>query len=52
MKTLVTALVLSLTPAMALAWCSGYGQSTTANQCGEGQTWDADAEACVAITTS
>jgi hypothetical protein len=51
-KTLLAALALSVTPAIAMAMCSGYGHSETANQCGQGQAWDAAAEKCVAVTTS
>lgn len=52
LKTLLATLALSLTPAVAMAMCSGYGHSDTANQCGSGQVWDLDAEKCVAVTTS
>lgn len=52
LKTLLAALALSVTPAVAMAMCSGYSHSDTANQCGVGQVWDANAEKCVASTTS
>ena len=52
LKTLLAALALSISPAVAMAACSGYGHSDTVNQCGAGQMWDIDAEKCVAITTS
>ncbi len=47
MKTCLTALVLSLAPAMAMAAC---GYDRTAMSCADGATYDADQQRCVPTT--
>lgn len=50
-KTTLVALVLALSPGLAFASCSGM-MHQTASTCGEGQVWDAAAQACVTPQTS
>ncbi|SFR53856.1 hypothetical protein [Litoreibacter janthinus] len=49
-KTLLAALALTLTPAIASAECA-FGQHKQAASCQAGSTWDAEKGACVAQPT-
>ncbi|MGB8622468.1 MAG: hypothetical protein WCD16_06595 [Paracoccaceae bacterium] len=50
-KTVFAALILALTPALAMAEC-GWKHQINANQCAEGQTFDAATGTCVEQTSS
>lgn len=53
MKTLLTALTLTLLPGFAFAMgCSSFGHTTASMSCAEGMTFDAETETCVPISTS
>ena len=47
MKMLLTALILGLAPALAIAECN---HDRTAMSCADGMTYDAESHGCVAIT--
>lgn len=53
MKTLLTALVLTVLPSLAMAMGCGFSHTTTTAQisCADGTTYDAASESCVPITT-
>jgi len=52
-KTTLAALILALSPGMALAYgCSGAMQDRTASACTDGEVFDAESGACIAPTTS
>lgn len=50
--TLLAALAISVSPAVALAACTGHAKDDTAMSCAEGTTFDAEAGRCVPQTTS
>jgi len=52
LKTLLAALALTVTPAIAMAECSWGKQEQMTMSCTEGTQWDADAQTCVPTTTS
>ncbi len=52
MKIAVVTFVLSVTPAIAFASCSGGYKATTASECAGGQMWDATVQACVDVVNS
>ncbi len=52
MKILLTAVTLTLVPGLAMAQCNWMKSTDTAASCAEGFAWDAEARACVAVTTS
>lgn len=47
-KILLAAVALAFSPAVAMAACASHSQS--ANQCAQGQVWNAETQQCV--TTS
>ncbi|MEX5729316.1 hypothetical protein Ga0609869_002669 [Rhodovulum iodosum] len=51
-KTIVSALILALAPTLALAGGCGWEKKMNANQCAEGQTFDATNGTCVDQATS
>ena len=53
MKTLLSALALTVLPSLAFAACSGFGHSTTAQMtCADGMVYDADTQSCVPVASS
>ena len=54
MKTLLSALALTVLPSLALAMgCSGYSHTTIAQMtCADGMVYDADAQNCVPVASS
>jgi hypothetical protein len=46
----LAALLLAVLPVAASAMCTGDGHKMSTSVCGEGQTWDSDAQACVDTT--
>ncbi|MDJ1009517.1 MAG: adenylosuccinate lyase [Paracoccaceae bacterium] len=54
MKTLLTALALTVLPGLAFAMgCAGYDHTTTAQMsCADGTVYDADTRACVPVASS
>jgi len=53
MKTLLSALALTVLPGLAFAGCSGVSHSTTAQMsCADGMVYDSEAQACVPVASS
>ncbi len=52
LKIAVTALVISLSPAIASAMCSSIAPAQTASSCLEGQVWDAESATCITPMSS
>lgn len=51
MKTLLTALALTVLPGLALAEGCGFGHTTASMSCAEGSVFDAESGACVPTTS-
>lgn len=51
-KTIASALILALAPTLALASGCGWEKKMNANQCADGQTFDASTGTCVDQATS
>ena len=52
MKTIFTALLITVAPALAYAQCSGGHSDQLVMSCPQGQMFDADTDKCVPLTTS
>ncbi len=52
LKIAFVAAVLSLSPAIASAMCSGMKPEQTASACAEGQVWDTATSVCIAPVSS
>ncbi|WP_208348307.1 carbohydrate-binding module family 14 protein [Pseudaestuariivita rosea] len=50
-KTLLTAAVLVITPAVAFAGGCNYGKDTVAMSCSAGTVWDDTTKSCVSTTS-
>jgi hypothetical protein len=51
MKTFGIALVLTLAPTLSMAEGCNYGKSTQAMSCAAGSSYDADAKACLPVSS-
>ena len=51
LKTLLAALALTITPALAMAECSWSKEQVTMS-CAEGSQWDAASQTCVPVVSS
>ncbi|MEI4262763.1 hypothetical protein [Roseovarius sp. D0-M9] len=51
MKTFGVALVLTLAPTLSMAMDCKHSKSTQAMSCAEGSTYDADAKACLPVSS-
>ncbi len=53
MKTLLSALALTVLPGLAFAGCSGFSHTTTAQMsCADGMVYNADTQTCVPVASS
>ncbi len=52
LKIAVTALVISMSPAIASAMCSSMKPQQTASSCAEGQVWDSESATCITPLSS
>lgn len=52
LKTLLAALALTVTPAIAMAECSWGKHEQITMSCADGAQWDAEKQTCVPTTTS
>ncbi|MBV2361256.1 adenylosuccinate lyase [Thalassococcus sp. CAU 1522] len=49
-KTLLAAAVLSLSPAVALAYCSGSEHATQTMTCADGMVYDSETNSCKVLS--
>ena len=52
LKMTLAAAVLAFAPGMAAAMCSWEKTQQSASQCGAGQVWDTDSQACITPVSS
>ena len=50
LTTLLTVLVLTTAPSLAMAMGCSDGHQEAAMSCADGSTWDADSKTCVAVS--